>query len=404
MDWAFLPPEINSARMYTGPGMGSLLAAAGSWDALSAELSSAAEGYESALSGLDLQWRGPAAQAMAFAAIRYAEWLQVTAEQTRQTAMQARTAAAAYEQAYAMTVPPPVITANRTLLAALVASNIVGQNTAAIADTEAQYADYWAQDAAAMSGYSVSSAAATQLPRFAPATNSTNESGVSAQKAAVTAANSNAAANKAVTQTFSALDDTTGTTVNNYYYLDASTTNAANANANAFRVLDAIQGTGLGFSAPYNMEQFVSGIIGAENNLGILAKPVAAAPALAAPALRGATAGLGGGLGGGAGQRHGNALAGRLDRADVGARELGRTDEHPHLAVDTGGLHHAAGDRGADGVRLPRLPRHAGRGRLANRRRGRPAPLRRAAHGDATPACRRVTHRRQGRCTQLIAL
>lgn len=44
---------------------------------------------------------------MAFAAIRYAEWLQVTAEQTRQTAMQARTAAAAYEQAYAMTVPRP---------------------------------------------------------------------------------------------------------------------------------------------------------------------------------------------------------------------------------------------------------------------------------------------------------
>lgn len=296
-----------------------------------------------------------------------------------------------------------MITANRTLLAALVASNIVGQNTAAIADTEAQYADYWAQDAAAMSGYSVSSAAATQLPRFAPATNSTNESGVSAQKAAVTAANSNAAANKAVTQTFSALDDTTGTTVNNYYYLDASTTNAANANANAFRVLDAIQGTGLGFSAPYNMEQFVSGIIGAENNLGILAKPVAAAPRLQRPHSAvpqrdsvGASAG--------AGQRHGNALAGRLDRADVGARELGRTDEHPHLAVDTGGLHHAAGDRGADGVRLPRLPRHAGRGRLANRRRGRPAPLRRAAHGDATPACRRVTHRRQGRCTQLIAL
>lgn len=297
MDWAFLPPEINSARMYTGPGMGSLLAAAGSWDALSAELSSTAEGYESALSGLDLQWRGPAAQAMALSAERYVAWLQATAEQTAQTAMQARTAAAAYEQAYAMTVPPPVITANRALLASLVATNIVGQNTAAIADTEAQYANYWAQDAAAMSGYSVSSAAATQLPQFAPANNSTNESGVTAQKDAVTAANTNAAANKAVTQTFSALDETPGTTVNNFYYLDASTTSAANANANAFRVLDAIQGTGLGFSAPYNMEQFVSGIIGAENNLGVLAKPLAAAPALAAPALSGATTGVGGGLG-----------------------------------------------------------------------------------------------------------
>ncbi|BBY11528.1 putative PPE family protein PPE51 [Mycobacterium marseillense] len=283
--------------MYTGPGMGSLLAAAGSWDALSAELSSTAEGYESALSGLDLQWRGPAAQAMALSAARYVAWLQATAEQTAQTAMQARTAAAAYEQAYAMTVPPPVITANRALLASLVATNIVGQNTAAIADTEAQYANYWAQDAAAMSGYSVSSAAATQLPQFAPANNSTNESGVTAQKAAVTAANTNAATNKAVTQTFSALDETPGTTVNNFYYLDASTTSAANANANAFRVLDAIQGTGLGFSAPYNMEQFVSGIIGAENNLGVLAKPLAAAPALAAPALSGATTGVGGGLG-----------------------------------------------------------------------------------------------------------
>ncbi|WP_297598036.1 PPE family protein [Mycobacterium sp.] len=300
MDWAFLPPEINSARMYTGPGMGSLLTAAGSWDAMSAELSSTAEGYESTLAGLDLQWRGPAAQAMALAAARYAGWLQATAEQTKQTAMQARTAAAAYEQAYAMTVPPPVITANRALLASLVATNIVGQNTAAIADTEAQYADYWAQDAAAMSGYSVSSAAATQLPRFAPANDSTTETAVSAQKAAVTAANTNAVTNKAATQTFSALTDP-GTTVNNYYYLDASTTNAANANANAFRVLDAIQGTGLGFSAPYNMEQFVSGIIGAENNLGVLAKPLAATPALAAPALSGAATGLGGGLGGGLG-------------------------------------------------------------------------------------------------------
>lgn len=294
MDWAFVPPEINSARMYTGPGMGSLLAAAGSWDALSAELAAAAEGYESVLSGLDPQWRGPAARAMALAAARYAEWLRASAEQTKQTAIQARTAVAAYEQAYAMTVPPAVITANRALLASLVATNIVGQNTAAIADIEAQYSEYWAQDTAAMSGYSVSSTAATQLPQFATANNSTNASGVTAQRAAVSAANTNTVANKAVTQTFSTLDDTTGTTVNNYY-LDASTTSAANNNA--FRVLDAIQGTGLGFSAPYNMEQFVSGIIGAENNLGVLAKPLAAAAPLAAPALRGATAGLGGGLG-----------------------------------------------------------------------------------------------------------
>lgn len=300
MDWAFFPPEINSARMYTGPGLASLLAAAGSWDALSAELASTAESYESVLAGLDLQWRGAAAESMAYAAARYMGWLQATAEQTKQTAMQARTAAAAYEQAYAMTVPPPVIAANRTLLASLVATNIVGQNTAAIADTEAQYADFWAQDAAAMAGYSVSSrTATTQLPRFATATKSTTDSGVSDQSAAVAAANTNAGATKLAAQTFSPLQQTqSGLNTGDVYYLDASTINSGNP---AFRVLDAIQGTGLGFSAPYNMEQFVSGIIGAENNLGILAKPGAAAanlaPALAAPALRGATSALGGGLG-----------------------------------------------------------------------------------------------------------
>ncbi len=297
-------------------------------------------------------------------------------QQTKQTAMQARPAAAAYEQAYAMTVPPPVIAANRTLLASLVATNIMGQNTAAIADTETQYADFWAQDTAAMAGYSASSTAATQLPRFASANNSTNESGVTAQNAAVTAANANAAANKAVTQSFSPLaDNPPGTAINNYY-VDASSTSAANSNA--FRVLDVIQGTGLGFSAPYNMEQFVSGIIGAENNLGMLAKPGAAAaniaPALAAPALRGAR---------GPGERHRNPVARRHDRADVGAGNLVRSHQHACLAVGAGRLHHAAGHRGADGVGISRLPRHA--------RRWCPAPLRRAAHRDAAPAGRRLT-------------
>ena len=42
MDFATLPPEINSARMYAGPGPGPMLAAASAWDALAAELQSTA--------------------------------------------------------------------------------------------------------------------------------------------------------------------------------------------------------------------------------------------------------------------------------------------------------------------------------------------------------------------------
>ena len=47
-----------------------------------------------------------------------------------------------------MTVPPAVVAANRAQLATLVATNVFGQNTPAIAATEAQYAEMWAQDAA----------------------------------------------------------------------------------------------------------------------------------------------------------------------------------------------------------------------------------------------------------------
>jgi len=38
MDFAFLPPEINSGRMYEGPGSGPLLAAAAAWDGIATEL------------------------------------------------------------------------------------------------------------------------------------------------------------------------------------------------------------------------------------------------------------------------------------------------------------------------------------------------------------------------------
>ena len=98
MDYGTLPPEINSARMYTGPGSGSLSTAAASWDSLAAELSTTAETYESVISSLNtLQWRGPAAAAMTATVAPYVGWLYTTAEQTQQTAMQARAAAMAFE-------------------------------------------------------------------------------------------------------------------------------------------------------------------------------------------------------------------------------------------------------------------------------------------------------------------
>jgi PPE-repeat protein len=147
-----------------------MITAAASWDGLATEVSSAAGDYGSVISGLTSgPWRGPASASMAAAAAPYVSWMNATAAQAEQAANQAKAAASAYETAFAATVPPPVIVANRTLLASLVSTNILGQNTPAIATTEAHYAEMWAQDAAAMYGYAGSSAAASTLTPFAQA-------------------------------------------------------------------------------------------------------------------------------------------------------------------------------------------------------------------------------------------
>jgi PPE-repeat protein len=161
------PPEFNSILMYTGAGPMPMLAAAAAWDTLATELSSTAASFGSVLSGLSGAWTGPASVAMAAAAARYVTWLSTTAGQAEQTAADAKAAVAAYEAAFAMTVPPPVIAANRALLMLLVATNFFGQNAPAIAATEAHYMEMWAQDATAMYTYAGStSAVMSALPVF----------------------------------------------------------------------------------------------------------------------------------------------------------------------------------------------------------------------------------------------
>lgn len=194
MDYGSLPPEINSARIYAGPGSAPLMAAAASWRGLAAELSSAATFYETVIAQLSsVEWLGPASKSMAAAAAPYQEWLRTTGTQAEQTAAQAVAAAASFETAFAATVPPPVIAANRSQLAALVASNVLGQNTGAIAATEAHYGQMWAQDAAAMYSYASSAAAAARVTPFAEPAQATNPAGVTNQAGAVAQAGNTAA-------------------------------------------------------------------------------------------------------------------------------------------------------------------------------------------------------------------
>ncbi|MGB6208100.1 PPE family protein [Mycobacterium sp.] len=165
MSFSLIPPEINSALMFSGAGSGPLLEAATAWDALSADLETTATQYQTLITNLTTgPWLGPSAARMAAATAPYIAWLQGTAATAAQTGGQAKVAAAAYQSAYTSMVPLPEIAANRALLAELVANNFLGQNTGAIATTEANYLDMWIQDALVMDTYQMNSQAASTLP------------------------------------------------------------------------------------------------------------------------------------------------------------------------------------------------------------------------------------------------
>lgn len=194
MDFGALPPEINSLRMYSGPGSAPLQAAVAAWDTLATELQSTAAAFDTALAVLiDDDWLGPASEAMLAAVTPYLTWMSLTGAKAEDAATQAAAAAGAYEAAYAMTVPPPVVAANRAELQMLVATNLIGQNTAAISATEAAYSEMWAQDAAAMYGYATNAAAAATLTPFSAPPQVTDPAGQANQATAVTQAAGNAA-------------------------------------------------------------------------------------------------------------------------------------------------------------------------------------------------------------------
>jgi PPE-repeat protein len=165
MNFSVLPPEINSALMFSGAGSGPMLQAAAAWDGLASELGSAAQSFSSLTSGLTAQgWQGPASQAMAAAAAPYAGWLSVASTHASGASAQAQAVVAEFESAVAATVHPALVSANRSDLVSLVMSNWFGQNAPVIAAAEAIYEEMWAQDVGAMAGYhSGASAAAAQL-------------------------------------------------------------------------------------------------------------------------------------------------------------------------------------------------------------------------------------------------
>jgi PPE-repeat protein len=172
MSWAATPPEVIGAQIYGGAGITPLTNAAAALGALATELGTAATQWQSELNVLigTTGWTGTGAAAAQAAAETYIAWLQTTATEVGQAATLAGNSAAAYGLVATPAFPgvgvvdPATVLANRTAQAALVASNVLGVNTMAIAALDTLYAEMWAQDVAAMGVYQSTSLASSALP------------------------------------------------------------------------------------------------------------------------------------------------------------------------------------------------------------------------------------------------
>ena len=188
MDFISLPPEVTSALIHSGPGAESLIEAADAWQNLGVGLEETAPVYTSVVSALTQAWQGPSSAAMSQAVAPFLTWLRATAAQCQQLASSAQAAAAAFSTTLAAVAPPAQVAANRTRLAQLVATDRLGSNLAAIADTEAQYQTIWINNSAALSRYEATTAQALDLPQFSLPPSITSTTGAAAQASAASAA------------------------------------------------------------------------------------------------------------------------------------------------------------------------------------------------------------------------
>ena len=371
LDFAIRPPEITSGLMYAGAGAGPMMAASSAFSALSSELGTNAASYESVISNLSSEWQGPSATAMAAAAQPFIDWLTTTSGQMQQAATQATASAAAYEAAFAAVIPPPVIAANRAALAALVATNFLGINPPAIMANEAMYAEFWAQDAAAMYGYSAAAATAATLSPLTPPAENTNPAGQGAQSAAVSNAVGSNSGSAALNQSLGTLQNAASAAAN------PAASSAQATGGDLLNALNGLLGTPISENVIYNIGVTLAWNIAMMSaTLPLLGHFMSAAPfgfTIGDTAPLGAGLGFGTTLAGATGEAGGAAtLAGMGEASAVGGLSVpaGWSAAAPAATTEatlagsgwTAAVDEGAGMGGAPGGIMPGMASAGGKG------------------------------------------
>jgi len=210
MEFITLPPEFTSALIHSGPGAGSLIEASDAWQRLGTDLEDSIRAYAPVLSSLTDAWQGPSASAMTQAVGPYLTWLRTTAQQCQRLSWSAQVAAAAFGSTLAAVVHPSAVSANRIQLAQLLATNRLGRNLAAIAETEAQYQDMWANNSAAIYRYQATSAQAVAVSQFSSPPSITSPTGAAAQVSAVPATTTAAPTTASILSSLTSFDPQAG--------------------------------------------------------------------------------------------------------------------------------------------------------------------------------------------------
>lgn len=189
MYWG-IPPEINAFRLtMMGAGPTAHIPQITGFQAAAA--THVQQGMQMAVTAAATSpsFEGVGGGAMMAAALPSAAWISAAGAHAEAAAATIQAGVDGYAAAVAATIPHAVVVANRVREATLEATNILGQNTPAIAEANAEYAEFWGQNAGAMMGYlaAVTGLLGSLSVPLVPVPMGANPVGMAAGAAAVTA-------------------------------------------------------------------------------------------------------------------------------------------------------------------------------------------------------------------------
>lgn len=167
--WIAFPPEVHSAMLNYGAGVGPMLISATQNGSSAPNTQKRHQRSRNCWGWWPEGWQGQAAEAFVAAYMPFLAWLIQASADCVEMAAQQHVVIEAYTAAVELMPTQVELAANQIKLAVLVATNFFGINTIPIAINEAEYVEMWVRAATTMATYStVSRSALSAMPHTSP--------------------------------------------------------------------------------------------------------------------------------------------------------------------------------------------------------------------------------------------